>query len=75
MIGILLLFILSLYMYYLCVLGILLLFIIQFMSTVINNLFKRCEMPGVFHTTYSGRILSVGVICRVYLTQHTQVAP
>jgi hypothetical protein len=32
-----------------------------------------CEMPVVFHTTYSGRTLEVGEKCQVCFTQHTQV--
>ena len=32
-----------------------------------------CPMPGVFHTTYSGRTL--GVKCQGCFTQHTQVVP
>jgi hypothetical protein len=32
-----------------------------------------CEMPEVFHTTYSGRTLGVGEKCQVCFTQHTQV--
>ena len=32
-----------------------------------------CEMPDVFHTTYSGRTLDVGEKCQVCFTQHTQV--
>ena len=33
------------------------------------------DMSGVFHTTYSGRTLGGGVKCQVCFTQLTQVAP